>query len=126
MKRFWLGLGILAALLILGLWVEHSGEKLHKPVVDALKKAQSAAAAEDWEQTDKLIKQAQDHWHSAMDIRAAVCDHDYLEEINTGLAALKVWRDAKDPAATAALCAELINRIEALEEAQRLSLRNVL
>ena len=126
MKRFWLGLGILTALLILGLWAQSFSEKLHKPVVDALKKAQSAAAAEDWEQTEKQIQQARDHWHSAMDIRSAVCDHDYLEEINTGFAALKVWRDAKDPTATAALCAELINRINALEEAQRLSLRNVL
>lgn len=126
MKRFWLGLGILAGLLILGFWAQNSSEKLHKPVVDALKKAQSSAAAEDWEQTEKHINQAQDHWHSAMNIRSAVCDHDYLEEINTGFAALKVWRDAKDPSATAALCAELINRIDALEEAQKLSLRNVL
>lgn len=126
MRRSWFGLGVLAAMLILGLWVQHQSENLHKPVVDALKNARTAAAAEDWEQTDKLIKQAEDYWHSAMDIRSAVCDHDYLEEINTGLAALKVWRDAKDPTATAALCAELISRIEALEEAQRLSLRNVL
>lgn len=126
MKRFWLGLGILAGLLILGFWVQHHSETLHEPVVDALKKAQTAAVAEDWEQTEKQIKQAEEHWHSAMDIRSAVCDHDYLEEINTGFAALKVWRKAKDPSATAALCAELINRIDALEEAQHLSLRNVL
>ena len=126
MRRSWFGLGVLAALLILGLWVQHHSENLHKPVVDALKNAQTAAAAEDWEQTDKLIKQAQDHWHSAMDIRSAVCDHDYLEQINEGFAALKVWRQAKDPAATAALCAELVSRFDALEEAQRLSLRNVL
>ena len=126
MRRSWFGLGLLAAMLILGLWVQHHSENLHKPVVDALKNAQTAAAAEDWEQTDELIKQAEDHWHSAMDIRSAVCDHDYLEQINEGFAALKVWRQAKDPAATAALCAELISRIDALEEAQRLSLRNVL
>ena len=126
MKRFWLGLGILAGLLILGFWVQHSSEKLHKPVVDALKKAQTAAAAEDWAQTEKQIEQAQAQWHSAMDIRAAVCDHDYLEEINTGFAAVNVWRNAKDPSATAAVCAELISRIDALEEAQHLSLRNVL
>lgn len=126
MKRFWLGLGILAALLILSFWVQHSSKDLHKPVVEALKNAQSCATAGDWEQAKKQIKQAKDHWHSAMDIRSAVCDHDYLEEINTGFAALKVWHEAKDPSATAALCAELINRINALEEAQRLSLRNVL
>ena len=126
MKRSWFGLGILTGLLILGLWVQHYSEGLHKPVVDALKEAQLSAAAEDWEQTEKQIKQAQEHWHSAMDIRAAVCDHDYLEEINTGFAALKVWREAEDPSATAALCAELVSRIDALEEAQQLSLRNVL
>lgn len=126
MKRFWLGLGILAALLILGFWVQHSSKDLHKPVVDALKKAQSSAVAEDWEQTEKMVEQAEKHWHSAMDIRSAVCDHDYLEEINTGFAALEVWRKAEDPCATAALCAELINRINALEEAQKLSFRNVL
>ena len=79
-----------------------------------------------WEQTEKLVKQAEKHWHSAMNIRSAVCDHDYLEQINEGFASLKVWRHAKDPAATAALCAELVSRIEALEEAQKLSLRNVL
>ncbi len=126
MRRSWLGLGVLAALLIAGLLAQNSSEKFHKPVVDALKKAQSSAAAEDWEQTEKMVEQAEKHWHSAMDIRSAVCDHDYLEEINTGFAALKVWRDAKDSSATAALCAELINRINALEEAQKLSLRNVL
>lgn len=126
MRRSWLGLGVLVGLLILGLWVQHSSEKLHRPVVEALKKAQTAAAAEDWEQTESLIKQAEAHWHSAMDIRAAVCDHDYLEQINEGFSALKVWRQAKDPAATAALCAELVSRIGALEETQKLSLRNIL
>ena len=126
MKRSWLGLGILAALLVLGFWVQHYSQSLHKPVVDALKKAQTAAAEEDWEQTEKLVKQAEKHWHSAMNIRSAVCDHDYLEQINEGFASLKVWRHAKDPAASAALCAELVSRIEALEEAQKLSLRNVL
>ena len=66
MKRFWLGLGILAALLILGFWVQHSSKDLHKPVVDALKKAQSSAVAEDWEQTEKMVEQAEKHWHRTL------------------------------------------------------------
>lgn len=126
MKRCWFGFGVLVVLLALGLWVQHHSQKLHAPILEALTQAQTAAAEEDWEQTEKMVEQAQEKWNSTMDVRAAVCDHDYLEQISTGFAALKVWREAKDPTATAALCAELINRIDALAEAQKLSLRNVL
>lgn len=126
MKRSWFGLGLLVGLLALGLWVQHYSQRLHAPILDLLKEAQTAAQTEDWDRTEKQIQQAQKLWRKHMDVRAAVCDHDYLEEIDEGFAALKVWREAQDSASTAALCAQLINQIDALAEAQKFSLRNVL
>lgn len=126
MKRSWFGAILLILLLGLGIWSQWRAETLNAPIVEALHKAQSAAAAENWEQAEKLIKQAEDHWHSSMDIRAAVCDHTYLEQINAGFASLEVWQDTREATAASALCAELASQIDALIEAQKLSWRNVL
>ena len=79
MKRSWFGLALLAALLALSLWVQHYSKTLHEPIVEELRKAQAAAQSEDWVQTEKWTQQAQKRWRKNMDIRSAVCDHDYLE-----------------------------------------------
>ncbi len=126
MKRSWFGAGLLAVLLILGVISQWGSTRLHQPIREDLVQAGRAAQAEDWGQVDELLKRAEQTWKRNMDLRAAVVDHSHIEMIECTFATLKVQNAARDPVGTAMSCADLAQQVEALEDTQKLSWKNVL
>ena len=52
MRRQWIGVGLLLAVLILGIVLTTAFDRIHRPLADKLEAASQAALAEDWTQAD--------------------------------------------------------------------------
>jgi hypothetical protein len=126
MKRLWIGIGLLAAIVIAGFWTSSRMEDIHTDISDKLTDSAEAAQAGRWGQADTLARQAEDAWQGSWDLSAALSDHTVLDEIDGLLAQAKIYRQNRDDVAYAAVCARLATAIEALQEAHSLNWRNIL
>lgn len=126
MKRFWIGLIVLAVLLIMGSGVTWFIETSHKPISQHLALAAQAALAGNWEQALALFEQVQQHWERCSDFTAAFADHSVLEEVDALLAEIGVYAHAKDPVSFAAACAHLSQLAKAIAESHLPKWQNLL
>ncbi|MBQ7416302.1 MAG: DUF4363 family protein [Oscillospiraceae bacterium] len=126
MKRFWIGLALLAGILIAGLWTASRLGTLHTGICRTLEQAASAAGDGRWEQADALAAQAQSRWQAGWHFSATLADHTALDEIDSLFAQAEVYRQSRCAADYAATCARLSRLIDALQEGHRLSWWNLL
>ncbi len=126
MKRSWFGLCLLLALLAGSLAVTWAMDRMHAPVAADLKQAAQAALAGDWDQADRLCLSAAEYWESRNRIRGCLADHGPQEAVDASLAAVEVYRTARERVAFAAACADAARQVEAMGEAHGLYWWNVL
>lgn len=126
MKRLWIGIGLLAAILVLGLWTSWRMEDIHTDIVDTLMDSAQAAQAGQWERADALAGQAREGWQRGWSFSAALADHTLLDEIDGLLAQGEVYRKNRDAVAYGAVCARMASAVDALQEAHKLRWRNLL
>lgn len=123
MKRLWLGVGLLLALLALGIAATVTMGRICAPVGQTLTRAGEAARVGELEQAEKLCRQAKARWETYRTLSAAVTDHAPMEEIDGMFAALSVCRDET---CYAEYCARLTAMVEAVAEAQAVNWWNIL
>lgn len=123
MKRMWIGIGILTALLALGLYTMWLTDHRLSEVAYQLQKA---AAEENWETAEQLSRQAKQQWEDNWFFSAALADHTDIDEIDGVFARLEVYRRYENTAAHAATCAWLSEAVTDLEENHRLTWWNLL
>lgn len=126
MNRFWIGLGLLLALLGVGLWAMFTMDSIHSSVSEDLRQSAEAAQAENWAQADDLARSAEDQWEEHWHFSAAMADHTALDEIDSIFAQTRVYRENRQATDYAAACARLAQLIEALRESHNLSWWNLL
>ena len=126
MKRLWIGIGLLAAIIILGFWTSCRMEDIHTSISSDLRRAAQAAQSEQWDTADRLGQATQAQWQESWDFSAILADHTLLDEIDGLFAQAEVYRKNRDAVRYAAFCARLSTAIDALQEAHRLSWRNLL
>ena len=114
MKRFFIGAGLLIALLSGGIlssaWLGRNFEPL-PPMLE-----QAAAAAEEgaWDRAVRLADRAEQRWQELWKITAVFVDHAPMEQIDTLFAQLKVCEGSQPDFAK--LSARLARELEALSE----------
>ena len=69
-----------------------------------------------------LVAQARQQWDRTRTFRAALADHQCLEDIDSQLAMLAVWVREQEKADFSALCADTLLRLKAVAEAHALNL----
>ncbi len=126
MKRSWFGLILLLVLLVSSLGVTWAMEALHQPVSRSLSLAAEAALAEDWTAAAAQASFAQSQWNAWDPLRRCFADHNPIEDIDSGFHQLEAYLAGEETADFAALCRELQIRVEAVGQAHRLNLWNVL
>ena len=126
MRRIWLGIGILAAFLALGIWSSHSADKLHTPLAHNLEKAATTALSGDWETGISLAAQAKKQWDSQWNKSAVLADHTPMDEIDGLFARLDIFEKTQNKEAFAACCAQLAKLITAAAEAHSFTWWNIL
>ena len=126
MKRLWIGLGVLAVLLAMGLWVSAAMEWTHVVMVQQLQQASRAAMAEDWPAALEAAQQAQGHWNKHRRWIAAFADHTPMDEIEGSFAEMEVYAQDREKQHFAATCARLAQLAEAMGESHAVSWWNLL
>ena len=126
MKRCWIGIALLLVLLAAGLGTTWYMEELHEEIAEQAEAAGQLALVEDWEGADRLSRRVRESWQRHRRLSAALTDHAALEEIDSLLAQLEIYRTQREKLSFAALCAQLESRLEDLGDAQDLNWWNVL
>jgi hypothetical protein len=125
MKRFWLGVCLLAVLLALGLMATVGVRNFCRPLKEQLRQAQKAALEEEWDRALGLQDQCRQRWQRRRKLCAAITDHGPMEEIDGLFRALEVFGQRRDAVRFAESCAQLGALTEAVEEAQAVKWWNV-
>ncbi len=126
MKRGWIGVGLLTAMLILGFLVTRWMSQTHSRISADLDRAAAYALAENWELASLSAQKAKNQWQQYWHFSAAFADHEPMENIDSMLAQLPSLTSARDSVTFAALCAQLSRQMEAMGEAHSLNWWNLL
>ena len=126
MGRGWLGAGILAVFLILGLVVSHLTDNAHLPTGELLEQAAQKALSDDLEAGIALGMEAKNRWKTQWFLTAAVADHNPMDEVDALFGEMEIYAQTGEAPHFAACCLELAQRLEAIADAHRFSWWNIL
>ena len=126
MKRSWIGLTLLVALLAGGIAATVGMTRCHEPIARDLANAAEGAIRGDWEQGEALLHRARSAWGSSRRFAACFADHTPMEEIDDLFAQVEAYAAAREEAEFAAGCAALSKRMEAMANAHGAQWWNVL
>lgn len=126
MRRFWIGLVLLAALLAAGIWAGNRMERVHMPCAMDLQWAQSQASRGNWVAAGALTQRARDAWNRNWHFAAALANHQPMDEIDALFEELEVHLQRQDGALFCAACNYLAQKVRNLGDSFRLSWWNLL
>ncbi len=126
MKRFWIGLSLLAVILIGGLWINHRMSRIHMPCAVDLERAAACALEEDWTGAAALADRARETWQKNWRLNAAMTDHQAMDEIDAFFEELEVYRSREETTPFSAACLYLAQRMKDIGYSFRFTLWNLL
>ena len=122
MGRTALGIGILVALLLLGLFAWSAMDRVHLPIAALLQKAAAQPLEEGW----GTAREAKALWEKYWRFSAILADHAPMDEIDGLFAQLEAFRAAGLSGDFSACCLRLSMLIEAMSEVHSLTWWNLL
>lgn len=126
MRRFWIGVGLLAVLLAAGMWTGSRMRRTHMPCVADLENAAACAMAEDWTAAGALSGRAKEGWQNSWHLSASMANHQRMDEIDALFEELEIYRAREETSAYCAGCMYLAELLRDLGESFRLSWWNLL
>ena len=120
MKHVHSGIALLLVLGLLGALLTGFMDGTQSRLSEAMTQAAEAALAENWAAADAYTAQAQSLWERHHRITAAVVDHELLEQADSMLAELSVYRSRRASTEFAVVCLCLVRQFEAIGESQSL------
>lgn len=125
MRRLWFGLGLLLALLTVGVGISARLSAYLDPLTEQVAQAADAART-DAVFASGLLEASRQTWKKCRDFTAAVLDHSPMEQIDGLFATAQSYGKSGIWEAMAAECGRLTEWIQAMAESQRLTWRNLL
>ena len=126
MVRGWLGAGILAVFLFLGLMTGSLMENAHIPTADLLDEAAEKTFAGEFDAAVTLGLSAKERWERQWSGTATVADHSPMDDVDALFSEMEVYAKTGEEPHFAACCRELARRIHAVADAHQFNWRNVL
>lgn len=126
MKRIFLGLALLLALLGIAAVITVRMDHVYEPITNALRQAAEAAEADDWKKAAFLADQAKTRWEERRRFTATVADHSPMDEIDGLFAELEIYLRQQEMPHFAATCRHLAMLTEAMGDNHALNLWNLL
>lgn len=126
MKRLWIGVSLLAAILVLSLLVAGFMERPHMAAARDLRQAADLAAEENWTGAGELFHRAQTIWESRQKLTASLADHEPMDEVQGLFLRLAYYHRQEEATEFGAACLELAALLEAIANVHRFSLTNFL
>ena len=121
MKRSWIGLALLAALLLTSLGAGCLMARQQCPTVEDLTQAAAFAGAEDWDKALTHLRQARDRWEKGRKAAACIADHAALADIDEAFHDLEAQAATQDPQQFPATCQTLTQKLKSLTQSQTLT-----
>ena len=125
MKRFWIGVGFLAALLGLGIYAGVATAKA-EPVAAHLAQAQQCLSRGDEAGAIAEANLAQALWQRNWERTACFADHTPMEQIDTQFAELQTYAAQNAWPDFAATCAGLASQVQSIPRAHQFTWWNLL
>ena len=125
MKRLWIGIGLLAVMLLSGILVPEILERSHTPVVNDLDRASELAMEEKWDGASLLSRRAEAQWQKIRPVTASLTEHEPMDEIDALFSQLEVYTQARDRVAYSSTCVYLARQLDALGAGHHLTLWNL-
>ena len=126
MKRVWISLAILAAILGSTLAHSHCLSTLTGQLTAQLSQAAAAADQGHWAQAAALTHSARQQWEKRDFYLYVMLRHGCLDEIRTSFTQAQAYLDHRTPWEYRASLAQLITQMELLSEAEQLTVQNIL
>lgn len=123
MRRIWIGVGVLLALLAVGIVVMQLTNRQLGEVSETLKRA---SETQNWDRAVSLVQKAQKDWKENWHLMAALADHTDMDTIDGLFAQVEVYGQRSAKTHHAATCARLSEAIRDLEENHRFTWWNLL
>ncbi len=121
MKRLWLGIVLLAALLAVSLATQAATNRIHDPMAKDLEQAAEAALAGDWAEADRLYARSRDAWQRYHGATASIADHSPMDELDMLFAQLQVFSRERETLHFAATCRSAAQIAQAMADAHSLT-----
>ena len=113
MKRFWIGIGLLLALLAAGIWADSRMNRVYGPISRELTQAADHAREGDWAKARERSALAARQWEKAKPLSSSFVSQLPLEQADGLFAQLEVCEN--DPLYIL-LCARLAREVEDISE----------
>ena len=126
MKRLWLGVALLAALLAASLAVQAMTNRIHDPIAKDLEQAAEAALSGDWAEADRLYTRSRDAWQRHHSATASIADHSPMDELDMLFAELRVFSQERETVHFAATCRSAAQMAQAMAQAHSFTWWNLL
>ena len=126
MRRTWVGIVLLALLLILGIFSVLGIRGPLDAIADGLETASTLALSGSVADGAEDVQEALQLWTSARNAIAAFTDHDPLERIDAGFALLELYAAMGDNRNFSLVCLELSMQVRALGDAHSVRWWNIL
>lgn len=118
MKQFWLGVGLLAAMLLSGIWVTGKMQRMHEPAAAQLQQASQYAMQGRWEKAEQMSMDARKNWEKNRHLTASIVNHEPMDEIDALFSQLEVFGNGRNRISYCAACARLAELLDALHQEQ--------
>lgn len=126
MKRFLLGIFILALLLGGGILIHKSLQFIHTPIAEHLEQAAHAALQENWSDALDLARRASARWQQFHRFTAAFADHTPMDEVDQLFAQLPFFAQERENPHFSAICQQLSDLARAMAESHGIKWWNLL
>lgn len=123
--RLFVGVAILLAFFLGGLYAEKSADNLCRPISQTLEKASQAALDNQLNTAAELTEQAKEKWENSWNRLAVLADHSPMDEIDGLFAQAKMYMQIQAKEDFAATCSRLAQLISAISDAHRLTWWNL-
>ena len=126
MSRLWIGIGILAVLLILGIVFLFLSNDFYQDITADLEQAGQAARIENWQTAHQKLRESQEKWNRYRRFFASVTDHEPVEEVDSLFSQLELYEQYRLKAEFIAVCNSLSHLAEAIDEFHNLKWWSIL
>lgn len=120
MGRLWIGIGLLLALLAIGIGMLAAGSLFFREISENLEQAGDAALSGSWQIAAEKASLSQHKWETYRRFWSAFTDHEPVEEMQKLFAQLEIFRQRQMEVDFAAVCRDLSHLADAIEETHSL------
>lgn len=126
MKKGWLAVALLGAMVALSLWHVSALRSLTGSLGEELRRAEELAASGDWDKAAEVTKAASEQWDDRAFYLHVTLDHKTADDIAVGFAETLGFLEWREAGEYAAANARLMEQLEVLGEVERPNLENLL